>query len=97
MFAVGERETEPDSGSGLFPTEGVIVIEVAFVDVQVRVTDCPGVMLELLTVTVTVGICEEFVLLEEFVPHVTTLTRTTEIPRNQRRRESQEFTVIPLK
>jgi hypothetical protein len=45
VVAVGETVAVPDSGRGLDPTEGVIVIEVAFVDDQVRVTDCPEVIL----------------------------------------------------
>jgi hypothetical protein len=97
VLAVGETVADPDSGSGLCPTEGVIVIEVAFVDVQVRVTDCPAVMLELLTVNVTVGICGGGVVLEEFPPHATKVIRTTERPRTQRRRKSREFTMIPRK
>ena len=97
MVAVGETVADPDSGSGLCPTEGVIVIEVAFVDVHVRVTDCPDVMLELLTVNVTVGVCGGGGVLEEFPPHEMRATRTTERPRTQRKRKNQEFTMIPRK
>jgi hypothetical protein len=90
VVAVGETVAVPDSGRGLDPTEGVIVIEVAFVDDQVRVTDCPEVILGLSTVNVTVGtgVGGGGVGLEEFPPHATKVTRSTERPNTERRRES---------